>query len=171
MSWITDLIDKGSNLFGYDSSNSWATLPDLFTSNTEVPSAIDAVKGTNNTSLGPWLTAGSSIASTLGGLYNNKSNTEQVSKQWDAQFAYNQQRDTVNDAYREEALKAQVGAANAAAGATVKAAGINAAAQNKRTLADLYGNIGNQIGGQAQRTVQGFNMLGSAVANPYLARR
>lgn len=126
--------------------------------------------GGSGSYIGPALTAGSSVIGTLGGLYQNSQNQGQVSKQWDSQFAYQQQRDKVGDAFNQAKLAAELQAAGISAGATVKAAGIAAAAQNKRTLADLYGNVGNQLGGQAQNIGREYNLLGSALADPYIMR-
>lgn len=166
MSWLSDLLEKGVNyVTGYDISDSIPSLSSLFGGS---GSSSDPSSGGWKTS--DYIKLGSDILGVGGQLYQHGQDLGQMSKQWDAQFAYNQQRDAVNDAFNKEKLQAQLQMAGMAAGAQVKAAGLAAAAQNKRTLADEYANWMNNLSQARRDQLQGYQSLGEAMANPYIQR-
>lgn len=113
---------------------------------------------------------GADLLSTGAQLFNNYNNQSQLSNQWDAEFAYKQQRDLVNDAQFQDKLAADKAMAGAEAGAKVKAAAIMAAAENRKTLQDAYAQYNNQLGGQRDAQIRGFGQLGAAMSEPFLRR-
>lgn len=173
MSWLSDILDFGGSVVGYDTVGS--DLGDYFNNFLGAPNDPKDPKRKGGDSWNLDLVNGI-LGGALGlgqGYFQQGINTdilEQGSAQWEAEFDYKKQIDEQNLALAQQKMALSRELANIQAGAATKAANIAAAAQNKRTLNDAYGQYLQALGGQRRDELEAHNLLQQGAVSPLMQR-